>query len=92
MLDLRIILDGDGAFEDLSSKRAEGKVRYSNRITVAYLSGGMASGKPSVFIRIDLEDGTVVLGETSFALFQGAAAAGRGRFGDDGTGEQIAKA
>lgn len=42
-------------------------------IQVAYLEGGMASGKPSVAIRLDLPDGTVVIAETSLELFAAAA-------------------
>jgi hypothetical protein len=33
----------------------------------------MASGKPSVMLRIDLPDGRVVLAETSLRLFAAAA-------------------
>jgi hypothetical protein len=42
-------------------------------IQVAYLEGGMASGKPSVALRLDLPDGTIVVAETSFELFAAAA-------------------
>ncbi|HTE38027.1 MAG TPA: hypothetical protein VK630_15915 [Reyranella sp.] len=37
-------------------------------INVAIIEGGMASGKPSVMLRIDLPDGRHVLAETTAAL------------------------
>lgn len=46
-------------------------------IQVAVVPRGMASGKPSVLLRIDLEDGRTILAETSASLF---ATAGRAVF------------
>lgn len=51
-------------------------------IQIAAVEGGMQSGAPSVAIRIDLPDGRIVVAETSLRLFQMAAAALLGRFGD----------
>jgi hypothetical protein len=42
---------------------------------VAFLEGGMSSGKPSVALRFDLPDGSVVIAETSARLFCTAARA-----------------
>jgi hypothetical protein len=46
---------------------------------VALLAGGMAGGRPSVAIRLDLPDGRTVVAETSFRLFMTAAAALKAR-------------
>lgn len=51
-------------------------------IGVAVLEGGMASGAPSVALRVDLPDGKVVVAETSLKLFLAAADALKARFGD----------
>ena len=53
-----------------------------SHIQVTGLEGGMQSGRPSVAIRLDLEDGRVVLAETSLALFLSAADALKARYGD----------
>ena len=55
-------------------------------IEIVALEGGMHSGQPSLTIRLDLPDGTIVTAETSLAVFQTANAALRGRFGDPGLG------
>ncbi|MER9336463.1 hypothetical protein NKJ06_21125 [Mesorhizobium sp. M0293] len=73
---MTISLDGgEGSFPDL--KRHQRIVHIGDGgqpIRVAVLDRGMASGRPSVAIRIDLHDGTVVIAETSARLF---ASAGR---------------
>ncbi len=51
-------------------------------IGVTGLMGGMESGKPSVALRIDLQDGSSVIAETSLALFLSAADALKARYGD----------
>ena len=80
---LRVILDGDGAFEDLKGK--EDKVIYlTGAFTVSALEGGMKSGGPSVAIRIDLPDGRTVIQETSLKLWYTATRALKGKFGDLG--------
>ena len=81
MPEMTINLSGDGAWPDLKDKvviEADDK----KPIQLAALPAGMGSGKPSISIRMDLPDGTVVVGQTSVALFQMAAAALTGRFGD----------
>ena len=50
-------------------------------IGIAALPGGMASGRTSLTIRIDLPNGDVVLAETSLALLQLAARAFTARYG-----------
>jgi hypothetical protein len=77
-------LHGDGAFADLADKPQEQILKLPDGwpIQIATLDGGMASGNPSVMIRIDLPDGKVVLAETSVKLWQMCAAAMRGKYGD----------
>lgn len=72
---LNIVLDGDNCWPDLKELRhIEGELE-----AVAMLEGGMASGKPSVMLRIQLPDGQTVLAETSLLIFLAAARAMRGR-------------
>lgn len=52
------------------------------RIEIAGLEGGMASGLPSVAMRLDLPDGRVVVAETSLVLFLTAADGLKARYGD----------
>ena len=49
---------------------------------VVGLDQGTVNGKPSVGIFVGLQDGTMVLAETTWALFNAAHAACRGRFGE----------
>ncbi len=74
---MMIHLEGDGVWKDLHGT----PMRTDNIAAVCALKGGMASGAPSVAIRIDLEDGTTVIGQTSMRLFLAAADAFRARYG-----------
>lgn len=78
---LDINLNGDGAWPELRDC-APDKIFRTDHAKMVALEGGMQSGRPSVAIRIDLPDGQVVIWETSVGQFQQAAAALRGRFGD----------
>ena len=49
----------------------------------AEFAWGMASGKPSVAFRFDLDDGRVVVAQTSMRLFLLAADMCRARFGEE---------
>lgn len=74
-----IELDGDKCWPDLATRTTvEGTL-----VGIATLAGGTTEGRPSVTFRIELEDGTVVLAQTTLRLFQGAAAAFRGKYGED---------
>ena len=76
MLSITMIFDGDGCWPDLKDKIGE-VIHLSNGappLQVALLDKGMASGRPSVTLRLDLPDGRIVLAETSLRLF---ALAGR---------------
>jgi hypothetical protein len=81
---LNIIMDGTGAWNDLEEKITGGNlIHYAGeKIQIAALPNGMKSGKPSVAFRFDLPSGTVLIAETSMALFLSAARAFRARYGD----------
>ena len=67
-------------FPEISPKQ-NGKI-----IKMGILEAGMASGKTSVALIMEMDDGTHIAAETSAAIFLGMAAAVRGacqRFGDE---------
>lgn len=83
MPSMNIVLQ-EPAWPELQANDA--RVHHTTRpIGVTGLSGGMASGKPSVALRIDLDDGSSVIAETSLALFLTAADALKARYGDPRT-------
>lgn len=68
----------ENPWRDLVAKRGEGKLitamsTEAGRIRVGGLPEGMESGRTSVSFAIPLPDGTVLLTETSLALFLEAA-------------------
>lgn len=75
---MRIVLDGDGQFPELQGK----KIHRADIDSMTCLQGGMASGKPSVAVLVQLDDGSVVFAETSLALLVSAARAFVARHGD----------
>lgn len=85
---MKIIMDGDGCWPDL---KLGGRpvIHTTDPIEVALLRGGMKSGKASVGIRINLEDGRTVIAETSLALFTAAADAFRARLDEETKGGGI---
>lgn len=78
---LDIILDGDSAWPELATREEDIIHLPSAVLSVAVLPGGMASGRPSVAIRVDLPDGRVLIAETSWALLGAAARAIAARYG-----------
>ena len=81
---IKVILEGDNCWPDLADKFKDDKVTWlkdGDVLSIAALSKGMTSGKPSVSIRIDLPDGKIVVVETSMRLFLGAAEAFRAKYG-----------
>lgn len=82
MPQLHISTEGDNAWEDLK-EHPELIIHTTDDWSVAALSQGMNSGRPSVAIRINLPDGTVVIAETSMRLFLGAARVFQGRYGPE---------
>lgn len=73
MIGMTIKLDGDNAWPDLKGKEIIHLANDAPPVEVAVLDGGLASGRPSVAIRINLPDGTPVIVETSARLFVSAA-------------------
>lgn len=69
---LQIHLQGEGCWPDIDELEAAGKFQQTVLTSIAFLEGGMQSGKPSVAVRMTLADGTVVVAETSLALMQAA--------------------
>jgi hypothetical protein len=74
---MNVRLDGDGCWPDLVEKNRQGKLidlmNGESPIQFALLRKGMASGKSSVTLRLDLPDGRTVLSQTSMALFEQGA-------------------
>lgn len=88
MPSLKLILDGDRCWPDILNLYTERKIidlmgKNAPPIQIAALPGGMASGKISVTIRLDLPDGRVLLTETSLQLLGGAVDAIRAKYEDD---------
>jgi hypothetical protein len=76
MIAMTIRLDGDGAFPELQKhKKLVHLQNDSPPIQLAVLDAGMSSGLPSIVLRLDLPDGSVVLAETSARLFCSAGKA-----------------
>lgn len=63
---LSIQMNGDNCWPDLKEKPF---IHTRQPMEVAVLNGGMDSGLPSVALRIQLDDGTIILAETSAKLF-----------------------
>jgi hypothetical protein len=84
MLDIHV--EEEGCWPDLEGSTIAGgngpRLQITEDLSIASFSSGMASGLPSVIIRLNLPDGSVALGQTSLRLFQAAAAAFRGRYGE----------
>lgn len=78
MPSLSIVLDAEGVWDDLKpGGKLHGLLSWNEvkNLTFARLPGGMQSGKASVAIRLDMNDGRVIVAETSMELFQSAARA-----------------
>lgn len=82
MLAMDIKLDGDGIWSDLEDGKRPIHRVDDGVLRICTLKGGMQGGNPSVAIRLDLPNGETVVAQTSVRLWQQAAAAMRGRYGD----------
>lgn len=82
MISMNIILDGDNAWPDLRGEDFIHLGQGAPPIQVAVLNAGVASGRASVALRIDLPDGRTVIAETSARLFCAAARAIMARYPD----------
>jgi hypothetical protein len=86
---INVTLDGDGCWPDLRDRMDTPSVIVlddSRPIEMAFLAGGMKSGRPSVTIRFDLPDGRTVLAQTSYEVLDMAVAAFRGKIRRDTEG------
>lgn len=72
-----VVLDGEGAWPDLAGCGKFHHEQRPKRLSFARLPRGMTSGRSSVAIRIDREDGTVLVVETTMRLFLSVADAFR---------------
>ena len=81
MPQLDIRLDGDEAFADPPGLQDRPRMK-GELLRIATLDGGMESGRPSVALAILTEEGEIVFAETSVRLFQMAAAAITGKYGN----------
>ena len=77
------IIAREGAWRDLEDKEVIHLANEAPPIQVAPLRGGMASGRTSVAIRVDLPNGRAVVAETSLRLFLQTADVLRARYGAD---------
>jgi hypothetical protein len=80
MTGLNIIINGDGAWPDITAKRAEGKLidlmdDPHAKWSLACLPRGTQGGNPTVTARFDLPDGRVILTQTTLKLLKSAVRA-----------------
>jgi hypothetical protein len=80
MLGIDLKLVGDKAWPDIKDRHIIHLGNDAPPIGLTVLEGGMASGKPSVAIRLDLPDGRIVVAETSLALLETSIKAIRARY------------
>lgn len=74
-------LQGDGAWPDLKDREVI-NIPDDVPIKIIALPGGMQGGRDSIAIRFDTGEKSSVVAQTSVRLFLQAAAAIRGRFGE----------
>ncbi len=82
MISMILKLNGDDAWPELKDKPIIHLANDAPPIQVCALEGGLASGRPSVAIRIDLPDGRSVIAETTARLFVSAGRAIWARYPD----------
>lgn len=70
------------ADEKIDWPAAEVSSHVKDDLAVAILDKGMQTGRPSVMLRVPLEDGTVALVETSARVLCAIAAAIHGKYPD----------
>ena len=82
MIGLRIILEGDGALEDIKDAIVVSP-EDGPLIRVLALKEGMVSGAPSVAFAIPMPDGKWLFAQTSMHLFLAAARSFQARFEEE---------
>lgn len=86
MTSLSIHLDGDGCWPDVAELRERGRLidamGSGTSVEVAVLTRGTTGGRESITFRVNLEDGRVLLFETTWRLLHTTARAIEGRYGE----------
>jgi hypothetical protein len=77
-LEPAIYPDGDGVYPDLKERGFE----HGLLVGISALEAGMDTGRPSVMLRAETDDGKVILAETSLRLLSAAVRAFVARYGD----------
>lgn len=85
MPEMRVVLDRNPAWLDLAEKVKRGRVIHiaNSPLEVTAVPHGMASGRASVALRIDLPDGRTVIAETSLRALWSATVALATKYGED---------
>lgn len=78
---LDIFANGENCWPDLHPSRGKG-YKPGTIEGIAAMPAGTVNERPTVTLRIRLDTGETVLAETTLRLFQQAAAAFRGRYGE----------
>lgn len=86
---LKVIMDMEGKAGECHPGVPPADIQMGEINAIGCLPNGMSSGKTSVGISGTLKDGTPVYMELSLKMFQMAAAAFHGRFGDETDGGTI---
>lgn len=71
-----------GVNDKIKWEAAEVSTHVKDAIAVAILDKGMETGRPSVMMRVPLEDGTVAIVEMSCRIWCGVASAIMGKYPD----------
>ena len=82
MLTFYPILEADEHWHDLLDKEVIYLGNEASQVEIVAMPGGMASGRTSISIRIDLPDGRVVILETALYELEHAVQTIQERFGD----------
>ena len=82
MIALKVLLNGDGVWQDLRHKVVTHLANDAPPVEVAVLEDALESGRPSVAIRINLPDNHVIIVETTARLFCSAGRTISARYPD----------
>ena len=78
---VELILDGEGVMYKFDQTTRENPRQGVGNIIVSSLVDGMESGKPSVAIISEMDDGNLVILQMGLAMLQTVNAGLRGRYG-----------
>lgn len=82
MIPLRILLDVEKNPILTVEERVMSDEKLGTVSAIGVLTEGTDAGRPVVIVRIEREDGTFVLGQTTLRLLQTAMIAFKARYGD----------